>query len=154
MPWQHGGGHEREMRAGTENIPGIVGFAQAVKIALNKKHVRHMTKLRDKLIGGVLALPGVRLNGPLGDKRLCNNANFSFLGIEGEALGGYLDQKFVCSSTGSACSSRELEPSHVLTAIGLSNEEANGSLRLTLSRLSTEEEIDYVLNVLPKVVKK
>lgn len=153
-PWQHGGGHEFNLRGGTENIPGIVGLAEAVKIALSKKHAGHMTKLRDRLIKGVLEIPSVKLNGPEGDKRLCNNANFSFKGIEGEALGGYLDQKWICSSTGSACAARTLEPSHVLKAIGLTNEEANGSLRLTLSRFNTEEEIDYVLKVLPKVVKK
>jgi cysteine desulfurase len=154
VPWQHGGGHESGMRGGTENIPGIVGFAEAVKIALDKKHAKRMTKLRDRLISGVLKIPGVKLNGPEGDKRLCNNANFSFKGIEGEAIGGYLDQKWICSSTGSACAARTLEPSHVLKAIGLTNEEANGSLRLTLSRFNTEEEIDYVLKVLPKVVEK
>ena len=153
-PWQHGGGHEFGMRGGTENIPGVVGFAEAAKIALDKKHVSYMTKLRDRLVKGVLEIPGVKLNGPEGDKRLCNNANFSFKGIEGEALGGYLDQKGISSSTGSACAARTLEPSHVLKAIGLTNEEANGNLRLTLSRFNTEEEIDYVLNVLPKVVKK
>jgi cysteine desulfurase len=154
IPWQHGGGHEFNLRGGTENIPSVVGFAEAVKIGLDKKHVKYMTKLRDKLIKGVLEIPGVKLNGPEGSKRLCNNANFSFKGIEGEALGGYLDQKWICSSTGSACAARTLEPSHILRAIGLTNEEANGSLRLTLSRFNTEEEIDYVLKVLPKVVKK
>ncbi len=154
IPWQHGGGHEFNLRGGTENIPGVVGFAEAVKLALDKKHVVYVTKLRDKLIDDVLEIPGVKLNGPEGDKRLCNNANFSFKGIEGEALGGYLDQKWISTSTGSACAARTLEPSHVLKAMGLTNEESNGSLRLTLSRFNTEEEIDYVLDVLPKVVKK
>lgn len=172
IPWQHGGGHERGLRSGTENVSGIVGFAEAVKIAIsNKKHVEHMTKLRDKLINGVLnSIEDVKLNGPSGskhdnqdnkhekhnitDNRLCNNANFSFKAIEGEALGGYLDQKWICSSTGSACNARTLEPSYVLKAIGLTDEEANGSLRLTLSRFTTEEEIDYVLKVLPPIVKK
>lgn len=154
VPWQHGGGHEFNLRGGTENIPGVVGFAEAAKISLDKRHVKYMTKLRDRLTGRVLEMPGVKLNGPEGDKRLCNNVNFSFKGIEGEALGGYLDQKGISSSTGSACAARTLEPSHILKAIGLTNEESNGSLRLTLSRLNTEEEIDYVLNVLPKVVEK
>lgn len=152
-PWKHGGGHEFGLRAGTENIPGIAGFAEAVRIAMNKKHVEHMTRLRDKLVEGVLKIPGTQLNGP-SNERLCNNTNFSFKGIEGEALGGYLDQKWICSSTGSACSSRNLEASHVLKAIGLNDEEAHGSLRLTLSRFNTEEEIDYVLKVLPKIVEK
>ncbi len=153
IPWKHGGNHEFGLRAGTENIPGAVGFAEAVKMGMDKKHVEKMNLLKDKLVSGVLQIPEVKLNGPK-DKRLCNNANFSFKGIEGEALGGYLDQKFVCSSTGSACSSRTLEPSHVLKAIGLTDEEAHGSLRLTLSRFNTEEEIDYVLKVLPKIVSK
>ena len=152
--WQQGGGHEFGLRAGTENIPGIVGLAEAARIAQDKKHRVYMAKLRDKLIEGILKIPGTRLNGPKGEKRLCNNVNVSFQGIEGEALGGYLDQKFICSSTGSACSSRNLEPSHVLKAIGLSDEEAHGSLRLTLSRFNTKEEIDYVLEVLPKMVEK
>ncbi|MCK4522287.1 MAG: cysteine desulfurase [Nanoarchaeota archaeon] len=154
IEWQHGGGHEFNLRSGTENISGIVGFAEAVKLGMDKKHIAHMTKLRDRLTDGVLKIPNTKLNGTKADKRLCNNANFSFRGIEGEAIGGYLDQKGVCSSTGSACSEKTLEPSHVLKAIGLSHEEANGSLRLTLSRFNTEEEIDYVLNVLLGIVKK
>lgn len=154
MPWQHGGGHEFGLRSGTENVPGIIGLAEAVKLGMSRKHVEQMAKLRDKLISGILKIPGTRLNGPSGEKRLCNNVNVSFEGIEGEALGGYLDQKFICSSTGSACSSRSLEPSHVLKAIGLRDKEAHGSLRLTLSRFNTEEEINYVLEVLPGLVEK
>jgi len=153
-PWQHGGGHEKNMRSGTSNVHGIVVFAEAVKQAMNKSHIQKMTKLRDKLIKGVLKIEGVRLNGPKGDKRLCNNANFSFKAIEGEAIGGYLDQKGICSSTGSACSAKSLEPSYVLKAIGLSDEEANGPLRLTISRFTTEQEIDYVIKVLPGIAKK
>lgn len=152
-PWQHGGGHEKGLRAGTENVHGIVGFAEAVKLA-NEKHIKHMFNLQEKLIEGALQIKGSRLNGPTGEKRLCSNVNLSFKGIEGEALGGYLDANNICTSAGSACSTRSLEPSHVLKAIGLSNEEANGSLRMTLSRFNTEEEIDYVLKVLPKIVKK
>ena len=151
--WQHGGDHEFGMRAGTENIHGIVGFAQAVKIAMDKKHISYMAKLRDRLIKGVLEIPKVKLNGPTGHKRLCNNANFSFKGIEGEAIGGYLNNKGIASSTGSACSAKTLEPSYVLMALGLSPEQANSSLRLTLSRFTTQEEIDYTLKVLPEVVK-
>jgi cysteine desulfurase len=152
--WQHGGSHENDMRAGTENIHGIVGFAEAARIASDKKHVDHMTKLRDKLIKGILEIPDSRLNGPQGDKRLCNNTNFSFAQVEGEAIGGYLDQKGISSSTGSACSAKILEPSYVLQAIGLTDEEANGSLRLTLSRFTKEEDVDYVLEELPKIIKK
>ncbi len=152
--WQHGGSHENDMRAGTENIHGIVGFAEAARIASDRKHVDHMTKLRDKLIKGILEIPDSRLNGPQGDKRLCNNTNFSFAQVEGEAIGGYLDQKGISSSTGSACSAKILEPSYVLQAIGLTDEEANGSLRLTLSRFTKEEDVDYVLEELPKIIKK
>jgi len=152
-PWQHGGAHEFDLRAGTENIHGIVGFAEAVKIAMNKKYIDYMAKLRDKLIKGVLEIPEVKLNGPVGNKRLCNNANFSFKGIEGEAIGGYLNNKGIASSTGSACSAKTLEPSYVLMAIGLTPEQANSSLRLTLSRFTTQEEIDYTLEVLPKIAK-
>ena len=151
--WQQGGGQEFGLRTGTENIHGIVGFAEAVKLAMNKKHVSYMIQLRDKLIEGMLKTPETRLNGANGNQRLCNNTNFSFRGVEGEAIGGYLDQKFVCSSTGSACSEKSLEPSYVLKAMGLSHEDANGSLRLTLSRFTTEEEVDYVLKVLPKIIK-
>jgi cysteine desulfurase len=154
IPWQHGGGQEQDMRGGTHNLPGIAGFAEAVKVGMGKKHAHHMTKLRDKLIEDVLRMEGVRFNGPKGSERLCNNTNFSFKGIEGEALGGYLDQKGIRSSTGSACSARTLEPSYVLKAIGLTNEEANGSLRLTISRFTTEDEIEYVIKSLKKVVKK
>lgn len=152
--WQHGGGHERNLRSGTENIHGIVGFAEAVKQASNSKHIKHMNKLRERLISGILKIPEIELNGPTGNKRLCNNTNFYFKRIEGEAIGGYLDLKGIASSTGSACSSHTLEPSHVLQAIGRSKAEANGSLRLTLSRFTTEKEIDYVLKVLPGIVKK
>lgn len=152
--WQHGGGQESGLRSGTENVAGIVGFAKAVKLSMDKKHIEKMSLLQDKLIKGVLKIEGVKMNGPRVGKRLCNNANFSFKGIEGEALGGYLDQKGVCSSTGSACSEKLLEPSYVLKAIGLSDEDANGSLRLTLSRYNSEKEIDYVIKVLPAIVKK
>lgn len=153
-PLLHGGEHEFRKRAGTENVSGVVGFAEAVKIANQSKHVKHMTQLQDKLIVGILQIEGTRLNGPLGDKRLCNNVNISFSGIEGEAVGGGLDTYGICSSTGSACSEASLEPSHVLTAMGLKPEISNGSLRLSLSRFNTEEEIDRVLEILPKITKK
>lgn len=149
--WQHGGGHEFGLRSGTENIPGIVGFAESVKLAMKDKHNDYMKNLRDKLIKGCLEIPRSKLNGPR-ENRLCNNVNISFLGIEGEAIGGHLDSKGICSSSGSACSSKQLEASHVLKGIGLSDEEAHGSLRLTLSRFNTESEVDYLLSVLPEIV--
>jgi len=151
-PLLHGGGHEFGLRSSTENAAGIIGFAKAVQLA-NKKHVKYVTHLRNKLIEGVLKIPEVMLNGSK-EKRLCNNANFSFKYAEGEAIGALLDVKGVCSSTGSACSAKSLEPSHVLTAIGLKPEEAHGSLRLSLSRFTTEQEIDYVLDILPGIIEK
>ena len=146
-------GHEFNIRSGTENIPGIVGFAEAVKIS-DKKDIEHMTKLRDKMIKEVLKLPCVNLNGPTGEKRLCNNVNFSFRMIEGESIIGMLDLEGIAASTGSACSSHTLEPSHVLMALGLSREEAHGSLRLTISKYTKEEEIDYLIKKLPDIVKR
>ena len=151
-PLQHGGGHEKNLRSGTENIPGIVGFAKSIKLA-KSKHIKHMEKLRDKLIEGILEIPNTKLNGPK-ENRLCNNINICFNNIEGESIGGYLDADEICSSTGSACSSHSLEPSHVLKAIGLSPLEANSSIRLSLSRENTQEEINKVLTVLPKIVEK
>ncbi len=148
-----GGGHEKNFRSGTENIPGIVGFAKAVKIA-NEKDIKKMTKLRDKLINKILKIPNTKLNGAKGNKRLCNNINICFNNIEGEAIGGYLDSYEISSSTGSACSSHTLESSHVLKAIGLTDLEANTSIRLSLSKFNTEEEIDYTLEILNKVVEK
>jgi cysteine desulfurase len=153
-PVAHGGGHEFTLRSGTENVPGIVGFAKSVQLAMDKKHVDYMTKLRDKMMNKLLEIPDTILNGPKGDKRLCNNVNISFQHIEGEAIGTHLDTEGICSSTGSACSSKSLEPSHVLIATGMKHEDAHGSIRLTLSRYTTEDEIDRALEVLPKVVEK
>lgn len=152
-PLSHGGGHEYNLRSGTENVPGVVGFAKAVRLADNK-HRKHMAKLRDRIIDEVLKMPDVILNGPSGEKRLCNNANFSFKYVEGEAIGGYMDAEGICTSTGSACSSKSLEPSHVLIAIGLPPETAHGSLRITLSRFTTEEEAGRFLEALPRIIKK
>ena len=152
-PLAHGGGHEFGLRSGTENIPGIVGFAKAVQLAMNKKHIKYMTRLRDKIIDAITKLEDVKLNGPKGEQRLCNNVNLAFKYIEGEAIGAYLDAKGIASSTGSACSSMNLEPSHVLTAIGLGPEESHGSLRLTISRFTTEAEVNKLIEALPKIVK-
>ncbi|MCX8147210.1 MAG: cysteine desulfurase [Candidatus Woesearchaeota archaeon] len=152
-PWNHGGGHEFGIRSGTENVPGIVGFAKAVSIA-SWFDIRRMKKLRDYIIKKVLEIPETKLNGPQGDRRLCNNTNFCFKYVEGESIGAYLDAKGICTSTGSACSSKSLEPSHVLLAIGLKPEEAHGSLRITISKYTKKEEIDYMLEVLPGIVKK
>ncbi|MEK6859710.1 MAG: cysteine desulfurase family protein [Nanoarchaeota archaeon] len=153
-PLFHGGGHEKALRSSTENIPGIVGFAKAVKIASNS-NIKYMTKLRNKLIEGILTkIPTTQLNGVNGDKRLCNNINICFNDVEGESIGGYLDSYGVSSSTGSACASHSLEPSHVLKAIGLNHAQINSSVRLSISKFTTEEEINYVLEILPKIVEK
>ena len=152
-PLLHGGGHEFKLRSSTENIPGIVGFAAAVRIS-NSGDVKNMKKLRDYFIEGILKISNVNLNGVSGEKRLCNNINVRFNNIEGEAIGGYLDAYGISSSTGSACSSNTLEPSHVLTAIGLSHEKVNTSVRLSISKFTTKKDIEYVLEVLPKIVEK
>lgn len=154
-PLIHGGGQEFGKRSGTENISGIVGFGVAAEIARKemKKESARESKLRDYLIKNVLKIENSHLNGhPV--KRLPNNANFWFDFIEGESLITHLDFYGIAASTGSACSSKSLEPSHVLRAIGLKHEQAHGSLRLTLGKYTKKSDVDYVLSVLPKVVKR
>lgn len=150
----HGGGQERKRRAGTENVPGIVGFGKAVELAVAgmEEKIKKETELRDYMIDRVLAeIPYVRLNGHR-TLRLPNNANFSFQFIEGESLLIMLDMKGICASSGSACTSGSLDPSHVLLAIGLPHEIAHGSLRLTLSEETTKEEIDFTIEQLKAIV--
>lgn len=152
----HGGGQERGRRAGTENIPGIVGLGKAIEMATSdiEGHSQKLRKMRDKMIKGIQEnIPYAKLNGH-SEKRLPGNINFSFSFIEGESMLLLLDQKGICASTGSACSSGSLEPSHVLMAMGLPHELAHGSLRLTLGDLTKEEDIDYVLDALKEVVSK
>ena len=151
----HGGSQEFNLRAGTENVAGIVGFGKASEIAKKemKSEEKRLAALRDKLIRNVLKIENSYLNGHP-TKRLPNNTNFWFKFIEGESLVMRLNAKGIAASTGSACSARSLEPSHVLLAIGLKHEEAHGSLRLTLGRWSTEEDVDYVSSVLPEIVEK
>lgn len=153
--YMHGGGQEHKRRAGTENVAGIVGLGKAIELAAEnlENHNEKMKKMIDSLLAGVLEIPSCRLNGHP-EKRLADNLNFSFEYIEGESLLLMLDQMGICCSTGSACSSGSLEPSHVLRAIGLPPEIAQGSLRLTLGDENSEEDIDYVLEVLPETVKK
>ena len=153
-PFMHGGGHENGMRSGTENVTGIVGFAKACEIAKREMsaEAERLTQLRDMLIEGLLKVSGTMLNGHP-KARLPNNVNVSFKGIEGEGLVLRLDDKGIAASTGSACSSHSLEPSHVLLAIGLEHGDAHGSLRLTLGRQTTGEDIGYVLRELPRVVE-
>lgn len=153
----HGGGQERGKRAATENVAGMAGIAKALEIANAEldENVAKMTKLRDMLIDGIeKRIPYCRLNGPRGDQRLCNNVNFSFKYIEGESILMLLDMKGVAASSGSACASGSLDPSHVLLAIGLPHEIAHGSLRLSIGDDTTEDDINYVLEVLPPIVER
>ena len=153
-PILHGGSQEFNRRASTVNVPAIVGFAKASTICVKRMATenKRLTSLRDKLIKGVLSrISRSRLNGHP-KLRLANNANFSFDFVEGESIILSLDALGIAASTGSACSSDKLEPSHALLAIGLRIEQAHGSLRLTLGRWTTEKDINYVLKVLPKVI--
>lgn len=155
-PFITGGAQESQRRAGTENVPGIVGFGRAAELIgkeLEKEHER-LSKLRDKLIHGIMEkIPHVRLNGHP-TRRLPHNVNVCFEFIEGESLLLNLDMKGICASSGSACTSGSLEPSHVLLAIGLPHKIAHGSLRLTLGRDNTEEDVNYILEILPDIVSK
>ena len=156
LPLIHGGGQERERRSGTENIPGIIGLSLALESAnaIRDETGQRCSALRDRIIGSVLEqIPGTRLNGHA-TERLPNNANFSFTGVEGEPILLGLDVAGIAASSGSACSSGSLEPSHVLLALGQSAETARGSLRLTLGRDNTDEEVDYLLGFLVDLVQR
>ncbi len=153
----HGGGQERGKRAATENVAGMAGMAKAIELANDNldDNIKKMTRLRDMLIEGIKErIPYSRLNGPVGDDRLCNNVNFSFRYIEGESILMMLDMKGVAASSGSACASGSLDPSHVLLAIGLPHEIAHGSLRLSIGDDTTEDDINYVLEVLPPIIER
>ena len=152
----HGGAQERKRRAGTENVPGIVGYGKAAEIAAKtmKERTAKEIELRDHLIDRVLAeVPYTRLNGHR-TNRLPNNANFSFQFVEGESLLILLDNNGICASSGSACTSGSLHPSHVLLAIGLPHEIAHGSLRLTLSAETTMEDIDFVVDCIKQIIER
>lgn len=153
----HGGGQERARRAGTENIAGIVGLGKAIELATSniEEESKRLSKLRDRLIEGLLKIPHTRLNGPKdGSKRSPANVNVCFRFIEGESILLSLDFEGICASSGSACTSGSLDPSHVLLAIGLPHEIAHGSLRLSLGAGSTEEDVDYILEKLPPIIER
>lgn len=152
-PFMNGGGHEHGMRSGTENVSGIVGFAEAVKIS-NLGNIKKMNELRDYTIKKLLEIPRTRLNGAGGEKRLCNNINVSFGDVEGEAIGQHLEGYGIYVSTGSACASHTLKKSHVLKAISLNDLEINSSIRVTISKFTTKADIDYFIDVLKKIVEK
>jgi len=153
LPFVEGGAQERGRRAGTENLAGIAGMTAALEEATShlEENAAYVSGLRDKLIDGLSKIPHSRLNGDR-DRRLPGNVNFCFEGIEGESLLLLLDAKGVAASSGSACTSGSLDPSHVLLALGLPHEVAHGSLRLTLSEYNTPEEVDHILSVVPGVV--
>lgn len=153
----HGGGQERGKRAATENLAGIAGLCKALEIANAEldENVEKMSRLRDRLIKGIAEnITECKLNGPEKENRLCNNVNFSFKYIEGESILMMLDMYGICASSGSACASASLDPSHVLLAIGLPHEIAHGSLRLSVSGETTEEEVDYVIKTLPPIIDR
>lgn len=154
-PLIHGGAQEKRRRAGTENVAGIVGLAKALELAQAEREEEgaRQTALRDKLLAGLQEIPFTKVNGSM-EHRLPNNVNICFRYIEGESLLLNLDLLGVAASSGSACTSGSLEPSHVLLAMGLSHEIAHGSLRLTLGRQTSESDIDYVLQELPKIVER
>lgn len=150
-----GGAQERNRRAGTENIPAIMGLAKAMELANTdiEERAEKTSRLRDRLIDGLLKLPRTRLNGDR-VKRLPGTVNVSIEGIEGESLLLMLDKNGICASSGSACTSGSLDPSHVLLSLGLKHEVAHGSLRLSINEETTDEDVDYILEVVPKVVKR
>ena len=149
----YGGAQERSKRAGTENVPAIVALGEAITEATENipAKIEKVTKMRNRLIDGILQIPKTRLNGDR-EKRLCGNSNTSILGIEGESLLISLDFVGIAASSGSACTSGSLDPSHVLLSIGLPHEVAHGSLRLSISEDTTDEDIDYILNQIPSIV--
>ncbi len=154
-PIVFGGGQENGLRSSTENVPGIVGLGKAVDIAMSNMggDMRRMTEMRDRIIDSVLDIPGAALNGPRHD-RLCNNAHFRFDGVKGNSLVLALSRNGVAVSTASACSAGDTEPSHVLSAIGLTPQQSMSALRVTLSHLNTDAEVDLLLKVLPDAVRE
>jgi cysteine desulfurase len=149
-----GGGQERRRRGGTENLPYIVALAKAMEIAKERiKDLPRVEKMRDKLINELTKIPFSKLNGHR-TKRLAGNANIGFEFIEGESMLLWLDISGICASTGSACSSASLDPSHVLLAMGVPHEKAHGSLRLSISHETTDEDVDYIIETLPAIVEK
>lgn len=156
VPQINGGGQERRRRAGTENVPGIVGFAEALRLAEEERpgYVEHCRALRERLIAGVeTRIPFVQINGDR-TQRLANNANLAFEGVEAESVLLMLDQQGFCASSGSACTAGSMEPSHVLTAIGADMDRAIGSVRFTVGRATTTDDIDRLLDVLPPIVER
>lgn len=157
IPLVHGGGQEKKRRSGTENVPGVIGFGKACELAGQRMaaEAEELKRLRDKLLQGIgERIDYVKVNGPQGDRRLPNNVNVSIQFVEGESLLLSLDMLGIAASSGSACTSGSLDPSHVLLAMGLPHEIAHGSLRFSLGNQNTDEDVDYVLEQLPKIVNR
>lgn len=154
-PIVYGGDQEWGLRAGTENVAGVVGIAKAFEIAQGEKanEWKRLSKLRDRMLRNLIKIPNITIDGDM-EKRLPGNINISIFGAEGEALTLFLDEAGINVSTGSACTSASLEPSHVLLAIGIPKEVAHGSLRISLGRYTTNEDVDYVIKILPKIVER
>lgn len=155
VPLIHGGHHERNRRGGTENVAGIVGFGKAAEIAMRDmdKEIEHLKALKDRLEAGLGKIPHIKINGHI-EKRLPNTSNISFEFVEGESLLLNLDMKGIAASSGSACTSGSLEPSHVLVSMGLSHELSHGSVRFSLGKSNTVEEIDYLIEIMPPIVER
>ncbi|MEM1994904.1 MAG: cysteine desulfurase family protein [Nitrososphaerales archaeon] len=153
QPLIEGDGRERGLRAGSQNVPAIVGFAEAVKRA-KQEDAERMRKLRDRLINNLLQIEDSKLNGATGERRVCHNVNVTFKYVEGEALLLQAEMHGLVCNTGSACYSQRLEPSHVITAIGGTHEDAHGSMRLSLSKMTTQQEVDLAAEILGKVVNR
>ena len=152
-PLMDGGYNEFGVRPGTENVPGVVGFAKAIEL-VDEDQLENMRRLRDYLTDGLLEINDSRLNGPRGEKRLCNNVNITFRFVEGESVLLHLDIRGIIVTTGSACFSRSLQPSHVILALGLRHEDAHGSVRFSLSKYNTLEEMDYTIRNVREVVEQ
>ena len=153
----HGGGQERGKRAATENLAGIAGLAKALDTAVKnlETNTAHMKRMRDRLIKGLTErIDYIKLNGPTDERRLCNNVNISYEFVEGESILMRLNMAGICASSGSACASGSLDPSHVLMAIGVPHEIAHGSIRFSVGEDTTDEEVDYVLDKMPAIIDR
>ncbi|MGY0374318.1 cysteine desulfurase NifS [Clostridium sp. JNZ J1-5] len=152
----HGGSQERAKRSGTENVAGIVGLGKAIELAIQELDMesKRLVSLRDKLIDGLLSIPNSKLNGPTGEERLPGNVNISFKDVNGEAMLIALDNMGICASSGSACTAGSIEPSHVLLSLGIPKDMVKGSIRFSMGLRNNEEDIDYLIKVIPEIVQK
>lgn len=152
----HGGSQERAKRSGTENVAGIIGLGKAIELAVQELDMesKRLVSLRDKLIDGLLSIPNSKLNGPTGEERLPGNVNISFKDVNGEAMLIALDNMGICASSGSACTAGSIEPSHVLLSLGIPKDMVKGSIRFSMGLRNNEEDIDYLIKIIPEIVQK